>query len=94
MNYIPLKIKTNYSLLNSLIDIEKLVTVSKERNINVLGICDDNMFGVMDFYTICKKNNIKPIIGLEVIVDDNKILLYCKNYNGYKNLCYISSKNY
>ena len=91
MNYIPLKIKTNYSLLNSLIDIEKLVTVSKERNINILGICDDNMFGVMDFYTICKKNNIKPIIGLEVIVDDNKILLYCKNYNGYKNLCYISS---
>ena len=93
MHYIPLKVKTNYSLLNSLINIEKLILYCKDNNIKEIGICDDNLFGVMDFYTLCIQNDIKPIIGLEIIIDDKIILLYAKNYEGYKNLCYITSND-
>ena len=32
------------------------------------------------------KNNIKPIIGLDVIINDYHIYLYAKNYKGYQNL--------
>lgn len=91
MNYIPLNIKSNYSLLNSLIDIKELIEYAKTNNIKVLGICDDNLCGVMDFYEECIKNEIKPIIGLEIKLNEKKILLYAKNYKGYTNLCYISS---
>lgn len=91
MKYIPLNIKTNYSLLKSLIDIPKLISRCKELGYSTIGICDENMFGVMEFYKECTKNDIKPVVGLEITIDDKKILLYCKNYAGYQNLCYISS---
>ena len=93
MNYIPLRIKTNYSLLTSLIKIDDLIAKCKENDINTIAICDDNMYGVMEFYKACKSNNIKPIIGLEIKIDDNSILLYAKDYIGYQNLCYISSND-
>ena len=91
MNYIPLRVKTNYSLLTSLIKIDELIKKCKELNISSIAICDDNMYGVMEFYKECINNNIKPIIGTEINIDNNNILLYAKNYEGYQNLCYISS---
>ena len=48
------------------------------------------MFGVMEFYKKCLQNDIKPIIGLEVKLDNN-LVLYAKNYNGYKNLLKVST---
>lgn len=93
MNYIPLRVKTNYSLLTSLIDIEKLILKCKSMNLNAVAICDDNMYGVMEFYKCALKNGIKPIIGLDITIDEKNILLYAKNYNGYQNLCYISSND-
>ena len=93
MNYIPMHVKTNYSLLTSLIKIDELINICKDYNINTIAICDDNMYGVMEFYKACKSNNIKPIIGIDIKINDKNILLYAKNYEGYQNLCYISSND-
>ncbi len=90
MNYAPLWIKTDYSILTSLIKIDDLINMLSENNIGVSAICDDNLFGCMEFYNKCKKRGIKPIIGLEVNLDYT-ILLYAKNYHGYQNLCNIST---
>lgn len=86
MNYIPLNVKTSYSLLSSLNDIPTLIKKCKDHGIDSIAITDANMFGVMEFYKECKKNDIKPIIGLEIEVNDNKIYLYAINYHGYQNL--------
>lgn len=91
MNYIPLNIKTNYELLSSLIKIEDLCFFANENNITALGITDSNMFGCMEFINVCKKYNIKPIIGVEINVDNLHMILYAKNYNGYVNLLRIVS---
>ena len=93
--YIPLYIKTEYSLLKSIIKVKDLIKKAQELNLKALAITDDNLFGVYEFYLECIKNNIKPIIGLEVTIDDLKILLYAKNNNGYRNLIKIneSEKN-
>lgn len=93
MNYIPLNIKTNNSLLTSLIDINALALECKRLNINEIAILDDNMFGVLDFYKIMTKNNIKPIIGLNIKINNKDIYLYAKNYVGYQNLCYICTND-
>jgi len=90
MNYTPLYIKTDNSLLSSLIKIKDLIIYAKENNLKSLAIADNNLFGTMDFYMEAIKNNIKPIIGLELIIDNLKIVLYVKNYNGYKNLIKIN----
>ena len=89
MYYIPLNIKSNYSLLNSLIEIKALISYAKKNNINQLGLCDTNLYGLMEFYDLAIKNGIKPIIGLDL----KEIKLYIKNYNGYKNLCKIIYTN-
>ena len=92
MNYTPLQIKTCYSLLQSLNDIKKLVSYASKLGYKSLAITDsNNMFGVMEFYNECKKNNIKPIIGIELSIEDKKILLYAINNNGYKNLIKLST---
>ena len=90
MNYVPLYIKTENSLLSSLIKIDELIKFAKSYNYKALSIVDNNMFGVMEFYKKCLQNDIKPIIGLEVKLDNN-LVLYAKNYNGYKNLLKIST---
>ena len=61
MNYIPLKVKTNYSLLTSLIQIEQLAKKCKELNIKSIAIADDNMFGVMEFYK-CMLINVDNLL--------------------------------
>ena len=88
--YTPLYIKTNNNILSSIIKIDELVKFALDNNLKSLTITDSNMYGAYDFYKECTKNNIKPIIGLEVSIPD-KIVLYAKNYEGYKNLIKLST---
>ena len=88
--YAPLNIKTCNTLLSSMIKIKDLVKVANENNIKALTITDTNLYGAIEFYNACKKNNIKPIIGLEILIPE-KIILYAMNYNGYKNLIKITT---
>ena len=88
--FAPLNIKTCNTLLTSMIKIDDLIKTAKENNIQALTITDSNMYGTLDFYIACKKNNIKPIIGLEISLPE-KIILYAMNYNGYKNLIKITT---
>lgn len=90
MIYGSLNVKSDYSLLKSLIKINDLIEYSKKNSINVLSLCDNNLCGSLEFYNACKSNNIKCIIGLEYTYENEKIYLFCKNYNGFKNLLLIS----
>lgn len=83
--YAPINIKTDNYLLHSMIKIDDLIKYSIENNIKALTITDNNMYGALEFYLKCKKNNIKPIIGIEINIPE-KIILYAMNYEGYKNL--------
>ena len=83
----PIYLKTVYSFLTSLITIDELISFAKLNKLTSLCICDDNMYGVMEFIKKCNANNIKPIVGLDV----NKNLLFAKDYRGYQNLLKIVS---
>ena len=85
----PIYVKTVYSFLSSTITIDDLVELAKTNNYQELCICDDNMYGVMEFIRKCNANDIKPIVG----VDFNNNLLFAKNYNGYKNLMHLVTIN-
>ena len=90
MNYVPLWIKTDYSILSSLIKIDDLISKLTSLNIKTCAVCDDNLFYAMEFINKCKDNNIKPIIGLELKFDFT-VLLYAKNYEGYQALCNLDT---
>ena len=93
MKYIPLNIKTEYDLMNSLIKIDELISYAINNKYTAIGITDYNMFGDYEFISKCLKNNIKPIIGIELTIDDKTFYLYAENYDGYISLCKIISKN-
>ncbi len=90
--YIPLNIKTEYDLMNSLIKIDDLILYAKNNHIDTLGITDSSMFGTMEFITKCNANNIKPIIGVELCIDNISFILYAKNYDGLVSLFKIVTK--
>ncbi|MDD2505098.1 MAG: DNA polymerase III subunit alpha [Bacilli bacterium] len=81
-----ISIKTDYSLLQSIIQIDALLSFGVKNKFNTLGIIDDNLSGSREFLGACHKNSIKPVIGYEVNYNDKKIILYAKNYFGLKKL--------
>ena len=92
-------IHSDYSLLHSSLKIKDLVPAAKEKGFNALGITElDNMFSAIEFYETCKKHEIKPIIGSDVLIDRegnlNRAILIAMNKKGYDNLMYLSSISY
>lgn len=88
-------VRSAYSLLQSTLSIEHMVKRAKELNYEALAICDyKTMYGVDEFYRTCRKENIKPIIGLEVELtfyeEPFRFLLYAKDNIGYQSLIKIS----
>ena len=88
--YIPLYVKSNYSLLSSMLKIDDIISYSVTKKIPYAVISDINMYGVMEFITKCNKNNITPIISLSIKYNNFEIVLFVKNYNGYKSLIKLS----
>lgn len=82
-------IKSDYSLLKSLIKLTDLISFAKNNEIDTLGLLDDNLYSSIEFYRLCTSNNIKPIIGLHLKLNDLDIYLYAKNYEGYQELIKI-----
>ena len=89
--FVPLNIKTDSYLQSSMISIQSLIMFAKKNCLSALTITDNNMYGVIDFYKACIHNNIKPIVGLEVNINDFIIVLYAKGYEGYLNLVKITT---
>ena len=89
--YIPLYVKSNYSLLSSLLKIDDIIKYCKDKNIPSCVINDTTMFGTMEFIKKCKDNNIKSIISIAVSLNNKEFVLFAKNYDGYKNLIKLST---
>ena len=90
---------TAYSLLQSTIEITRLVEVAKQRGYDTLGLCDRNVLaGAVSFYTACHNAGLKAVIGLHldyyspVQNGENEILLFAKNLAGYHQLIALSSQ--
>ena len=51
-----LYVKTNYSLLSSLVSIDSLIEFALNKNLKTLAICDDNLTSTKEFYNKCINN--------------------------------------
>ena len=66
-SFVHLHLHTQYSLLDGAVRPKDLVARALELGIPAVAQTDyGNMFGAIDFYTRCKANGIKPIIGSEI----------------------------
>ena len=95
-----LKLHTEYSLLEGVGKIEEYIAKAKLLEIDAIAITDTSMFGAIEFYKKCRKNGIKPLIGLEIYLDgivsegEYSLTLIAKNKRGYRNLSKLSSLSY
>ncbi len=109
-DFAPLHCHTQYSMLDGAADIDSMVKKAKADNMPAVAITDHgNMFGVFKHFAACKKHGIKPILGCEVYVVEDRFnkkftrehrdkryhqLLMAKNEIGYKNLMKIVSSGF
>lgn len=109
MSFTHLHVHTEYSLLDGMSRISELPAYAKSLGMDSVAITDHGaMFGVIDFYKACLKEEIKPIIGCEVYtaartlhdkdIDKDRqsghLILLAENQTGYKNLSKIVSRGY
>ena len=89
--------QTEYNILASSVRLDEYIKRGVKNHFDFLSITDRNLHAAYKFYNKCKKNNIKPIIGLEVRIKEidnlySKVLFYAKNNNGYKNLLKLDKR--
>ena len=101
-----LHVHTEYSLLDGISRIDKLVERTAELGMDSLAITDHgSLYGVVDFYSEARKAGIRPIIGCEIyeakgsrLTKDpsekspHHLTLLAQNNTGYKNLLQLVSK--
>ncbi len=100
-DFVHLHVHSMYSLLNAVPTPKELVAAAKADGQDALAITDAGaLYGVIDFYKACAKEEIKPIIGLdaflaprtrhdkEVNIDRprSRVVLLAKTFKGYQNL--------
>ncbi len=101
MSFVNLHVHSHFSLLDGLTRIKDLVRTAKEFEMPAVCLTDHgSLYGAIEFYQACKKEGIKPIIGVETYItsrgrfkkeskaDDERfhLLLLAQNIAGYKNL--------
>ncbi len=106
--FVHLHVHTQYSLLDGAARIPDLVKRAKALGQDALAITDHGvLYGVIDFYRACKKEGIKPILGIEAYITKGKydatnvrerdyahLILLAKNQTGYQNLMLLSSESF
>ena len=91
--FVHLHNHTEYSLLDGMSKIKRLFAYVKENGMDAIAMTDHGaMYGAIDFFKEGKKQEVKPIIGLEGYVtssltekikDNYHITLLAKNLSGY-----------
>lgn len=98
-NFVHLRNHTQYSLLEGSMPVKKLVAQTVKQKAPAVGISDTNaMFGALEFATVASEAGIKPIMGVQVSVQDRAdrgvLALYAMNEEGYINLMKLSRLMY
>jgi DNA polymerase-3 subunit alpha len=107
--FVHLHVHSHYSLLDGANRISDLVRTAKALGMESLAITDHgNLFGAVDFYSTCKANDVKPILGIEAYVSPTTrfdksmnmreasyhLILLAANNAGWRNIMRLSSRSY
>ncbi len=103
MNYpfVHLHVHSEFSLSDGLVRIKPLAKTVAEMGMPAVALTDmSNLFGLVKFFNATRNTGVKPIVGVELYLEDeestnpSRIVLLCKNREGYQNLTRIVSQGY
>ncbi len=101
-SFVHLHVHTEYSLLDSTVRIPELMRRCADDGMPAVALTDqNNLFGMVKFYTKAIAAGVKPIIGADVKLanDDDPdrphtLVLLCQNNAGYRNLSRLLTRAY
>jgi DNA-directed DNA polymerase III PolC len=93
MEFVHLHSHSAFSLLEGTATPHNLIRAAKKQGMSALALTDHNsLYGAVSFYVQAQKAGIKPIVGMEVdLDDDSSLVLLARNMDGYRNLCQLAS---
>ena len=96
MGFIHLQVQSAYSLLNSSIRLEDYINLATSNQLKSLALVEDGtIHSAIKFYKACKKVGIKPIIGINLVIDvdgmKDEWILIAKTNQGYERLLKLAS---
>ena len=106
MPFIHLRTHTEYSVVDGMLRIDALAAAARADGQGALAITDlNNLFGAVKFYTACRGKGVKPIIGVDVLMEPNggapggdrqasRLLLLVQDSKGYLNLCELLARGW
>ena len=98
--FVHLRVHTEYSLSDGIVRIKPLVGAAREAGMPAVGVTDNvNLFGMVKFYKAALGAGIKPIVGVDLLIDEGdqpatRLTLFAQNSTGYRNICELLSRGY
>jgi DNA polymerase-3 subunit alpha len=101
-SFIHLRLHSEYSIVNGIVRLEEAIARAVEIGSPALALTDlGNVFGMVKFYELARAAGVKPVIGCDVWVANEKdrdkpyrLLLLCQNNEGYLRLSRMLSRAY
>ena len=105
-DFVHLHVHSQFSILQAVSEVKKLVSTAKEMNMPAIALTDHgNMMAAFHFVRAALAADIKPIVGCEFNVcrnhedksqkdDGFQTVVLAKNKNGYHNLAKLASRAY
>jgi DNA polymerase-3 subunit alpha len=101
-SFVHLHVHSEYSLEDGLIRINELANKIAEGEMPAAALTEQgNLFSALKFYRAAQKAGVKPIIGVELRINEiknhkepSRLVLLCQNYQGYKNLNSLITRSY
>ena len=97
--FVHLRLHTEYSLSDGMVTLPALMQKATTFGMPALAVTDkSNLYATVKFYQAAFAAGIKPIIGVDVCVLEEKesscLTLLCQNQQGYQNLLKLVSLSY
>ena len=106
MPFVHLRTHTEYSVVDGTLRIADAAAAARADGQPALAISDlNNLFGAVKFYSACRSAGIKPLIGVDVLMEPqpdvsgsdrqaSRLLLLVQNHQGYLNLCELLARGW
>ena len=98
--FVHLRMHTEFSVVDGIVQIDQVLKAAADDGMPALGISDlANLFGMVKFYKGARGRGIKPIVGVDAWITNDaerdkptRVLLICKNREGYGQLCELLTR--
>ncbi len=100
MSFVHLRVHTEYSLVDSVVRISKIMAATAAGGMPAIAMTDQsNMFALVKFYRAAIKAGVKPVIGVDARIANPEgfltpVVLLAQTMTGYLNLSKLVSRSF